>query len=36
MKAIVYTQHGPPDVLRFQEVATPAPASWEACRCSPG
>jgi NADPH:quinone reductase-like Zn-dependent oxidoreductase len=29
MKAIVYTQHGPPDVLRFQEVATPAPADHE-------
>jgi len=25
MKAIVYTQYGPPDVLQFTEVATPAP-----------
>jgi NADPH:quinone reductase-like Zn-dependent oxidoreductase len=29
MKAIVYTRHGPPEVLRFQEVATPAPADHE-------
>src|SRR5208337_4624876 len=26
MKAIVYTQCGPPDVLQFEEVATPTPA----------
>ena len=30
MKAIVYTRYGPPDVLQFQEVATPVPADDEA------
>jgi NADPH:quinone reductase-like Zn-dependent oxidoreductase len=29
MKAIVYTQYGPPDVLHFKEVATPKPADDE-------
>jgi NADPH:quinone reductase-like Zn-dependent oxidoreductase len=29
MKAIVYTQNGPPDVLQFTEVAKPAPADDE-------
>ncbi|MGA2606375.1 MAG: NAD(P)-dependent alcohol dehydrogenase [Terriglobia bacterium] len=29
MKAIVYTQYGPPDVLQFKEVATPVPADDE-------
>jgi len=29
MKAIVCTQHGPPDVLQFKEVATPTPADDE-------
>jgi len=29
MKAIVYTQYGPPDVLQFREVATPTPADDE-------
>jgi NADPH:quinone reductase-like Zn-dependent oxidoreductase len=29
MKAIVYTKHGPPDVLQFKEVATPTPADDE-------
>jgi NADPH:quinone reductase-like Zn-dependent oxidoreductase len=29
MKAIVYTQCGPPDVLQFKEVATPTPADDE-------
>jgi NADPH:quinone reductase-like Zn-dependent oxidoreductase len=25
MKAVVYTRYGPPDVLRFTDVETPAP-----------
>ncbi|HYR88211.1 MAG TPA: NAD(P)-dependent alcohol dehydrogenase [Terriglobia bacterium] len=29
MKAVVYTQYGPPDVLQVKEVATPAPADNE-------
>jgi len=29
MKAIVYTQYGPPDVLQFKDVATPTPADDE-------
>ena len=29
MKAIVCTQHGPPDVLQFKEIATPTPADDE-------
>jgi len=29
MKAIVYTEYGPPDVLQFTEVATPVPADNE-------
>jgi len=29
MKAIVYTRYGPPDVLQFKEVPTPAPADGE-------
>lgn len=29
MKAIVSTQYGPPDVLQFKEIATPAPADDE-------
>ena len=29
MKAIVRAQYGPPEVLRFAEVATPAPADTE-------
>jgi NADPH:quinone reductase-like Zn-dependent oxidoreductase len=29
VKAIVYTQYGPPDVLRFEQVETPTPADGE-------
>lgn len=29
MKAIVCTQYGPPDVLQFEEIATPTPADDE-------
>jgi hypothetical protein len=29
MKAIVHTEYGPPDVLEFEEVATPMPADDE-------
>jgi NADPH:quinone reductase-like Zn-dependent oxidoreductase len=29
MKAIVYTRYGPPDVLQFKEMPTPAPADGE-------
>jgi NADPH:quinone reductase-like Zn-dependent oxidoreductase len=29
MKAIVYTRYGPPDVLQFKDVPTPAPADGE-------
>ncbi len=29
MKAIVYTQHGPPDVLQFEDVTAPTPADDE-------